>query len=378
MSRLELTGVVKAFEAGEGPVVAARDFHLAVDDGAIYALLGPSGCGKSTVLRCVAGLEQPDRGRISLGGRILFDAARGTVVPAHERRIGMVFQSYAIWPHMDVFDNVAYPLQALRPRWSRSAIADAVVPVLRMVGLDAHAHRAATRLSGGQQQRVALARALVREPDLLLLDEPLSNLDAKLRQEMRQELRELVKRAGITALYVTHDQTEAFGIADRIGVMVDGRIIQEGAPRAVYARPASAFTASFLGNANLLAGVVDDVPSPGCVRVRIGTCTQAVEVVAAGAWAAGDRVILMVRPEDVVVSTESGSPATIPASVEHVVFEGARSACTVRIGGEVLRIRVDREFDPPPGSRLGVCIDAGRSVLYAPEPLERASGGLSG
>ena len=202
-----------------------------IPEGLCYALLGPSGCGKTTTLRCVAGLETASSGRIEIAGTVVSDPGVGLFVPVHERPIGMVFQSYAIWPHLDVFENVAYPLRVRRRRVPRAEIEERVADVLALVGMAAMARRPATQLSGGQQQRVALARALVRQPALLLLDEPLSNLDARLRVNMRNELSELVARVGVTALYVTHDQAEAFALADRIAVMNAGHIVQEGTPR---------------------------------------------------------------------------------------------------------------------------------------------------
>ena len=208
---LTVRGLTKTYATADGSFQALKGIDFDIPAGGFYTLLGESGCGKSTTLRCVAGLEEPDGGSIAIGGEVVTDTARGIQVPAFERDIGLVFQSYAIWPHMDVFANVAYPLKVQRPRLAAAEIKARVMDALRLVGMEDFAGRQATKLSGGQQQRVAFARALVRRPKLLLLDEPLSNLDAKLREQMRFELQELISRTGVTTLYVTHDQSEALG-----------------------------------------------------------------------------------------------------------------------------------------------------------------------
>ena len=251
---LTVTDLDKSFATPDGPAKVVDKVGFSVVEAECYALLGPSGCGKTTTLRCIAGLEQIDAGVIAIGDRVVSDPARKIFVPTHQRAIGMVFQSYAIWPHFDVFVNVAYPLQVQRPRLGRREIEARVMEVLGLVGMAEMARRPATRLSGGQQQRVALARAIVRRPALLLLDEPLSNLDARLREGMRKELSDLIARIGITALLVTHDQAEAFAMAHRLAIMNQGRVVQEGTPRDIYARPRDAFIARFLGAANVLRG----------------------------------------------------------------------------------------------------------------------------
>ena len=224
-----------------------------VEAGTFFTLLGPSGCGKSTLLRCVAGLETPEEGEIAIGRQIVFSAAAGIEMPPSRRRIGMVFQSYAVWPHMTVFGNVAFPLQVQ----GLSRIRERVMRALTAVGLETLAGRYASLLSGGQQQRVALARAIVGEPDVLLLDEPLSNLDAALREHMRSELRNLQQTLHVTTLYVTHDQTEALSMSDRIAVMRNGRFVETGSPEDLYQRPRSTFTAEFVGGANIFPGIAE-------------------------------------------------------------------------------------------------------------------------
>jgi iron(III) transport system ATP-binding protein len=246
---LDVRDLSKQFATGR-PAVDGVSFH--VPSGEIVVLLGPSGCGKTTTLRCVAGLEQASAGRVSIGGRLVSAPADGVQVPARLRNIGMVFQSYAVWPHMTVKQNVAYPLR--HRRVARAEVERKTADVLALVGLTEFAERSVVSLSGGQMQRVALARSLVYEPQLLLLDEPLSNLDAQLRLRLRDDLRRIIKQAGVTAVYVTHDQAEAVVLGDRIGVMRDGKLLQMAAPDELYNRPADLFVARFTGASNLLAG----------------------------------------------------------------------------------------------------------------------------
>lgn len=367
---LSVHALTKTFPTEEGRVMAVREVSATIAEGEIYALLGPSGCGKTTVLRCVAGLEMPDAGRIELRDRVLFDADAGVAVPAYERGMGMVFQSYAIWPHMDVFGNVAYPLQVARPAPRADEITRRVDEALELVGMRAFARRAATKLSGGQQQRVALARALVRRPQLLLLDEPLSNLDAKLRQEMRHELRELVKQLSITTLYVTHDQHEAFSLADRVAVMSEGRIVQEGLPREIYDRPRTAFIAAFLGNANLVRASVAGIAGNELL-VRIGKAEQTLRMATRDAIAIGEPATLMVRPEDLVVCTASERAEAIEGKLRRVSFEGSYALCAIEIGGEILRARTHRGFAPAPNASVRVIFDAARCMLYRGDREQR-------
>src|SRR6202521_3192081 len=250
---LEVTDLRKQFSIGR-PAIDGVSF--AVPAGEIVVLLGPSGCGKTTTLRCVAGLEQPTSGSIEIGGAVVSAPERRGLLPPRLRNIGMVFQSYAVWPHMTVWQNVAYPLRTRR--LPRPDIGRKVDEVLALLGLSDYAQRPVVVLSGGQMQRVALARSLVYEPKLLLLDEPLSNLDANLRLRLRDDLRAIIKRTGVTALYVTHDQAEAVVLGDRVGVMRDGKLLQIGAPEEIYNRPVDLFVASFTGATNRLSGRVLD------------------------------------------------------------------------------------------------------------------------
>ena len=247
---VEVSDLHKQFSTERGAVHALGGVSFQVPEGSLLTLLGPSGCGKSTTLRCIAGLEHPDRGKISFSGQVVFSSETREFEPPENRSVGMVFQSYAIWPHMTVFENVAYPLQGRR--LSKALIAREVKRVLLLVGLSELSDRPSPLLSGGQQQRVALARALVANPKVLLLDEPLSNLDAKLRQHMRVEIRKLQRQSRVTAIYVTHDQEEAMVVSDEILFMSKGEIVERGRPEEIYTRPRRRLTAQFFGEANFL------------------------------------------------------------------------------------------------------------------------------
>ena len=325
MVRIELSRLSKTF----GTVVALDDVSLVVDSGELFFLLGPSGCGKTTLLRCVAGFCTPDR------GRICFDDADVTDRPAHRRDTGMVFQNYALWPHMTVAENIAFGLEVRHiPRRRRQAL---VQQALSAVRLDELGGRRPNELSGGQQQRVALARALVIEPRCLLLDEPLSNLDAKLRLEMRAEIRSICKTANLTALYVTHDQKEALAMADRIAVMRDGRIEQVGTPKELYDRPANRFVASFLGETNLLNGTVTEVRDD---TIRVGT--EIGELVS-GAFpsgaAVGQSVICSVRPEAIRFgAAPSGRDNAFGGRLTDTVYLGEMARYRLIIDGHALTV----------------------------------------
>ena len=322
MATVELEGVSKAYGAHR----AVHELSLAVASGESVALLGPSGCGKTTTLNMIAGFLAPDAGHIRIDGR----AVDG--VPPYRRNIGMVFQHYALFPHLTVADNLAFGLRMRKA--DQVEISRRVGGALELVHLGGLERRYPRELSGGQQQRVALARALVVEPAVLLLDEPLSNLDAKLRQSMREEIVELQQRLGITTIFVTHDQEEALAIARRIAVMDAGRIEQIGAPEAIYGRPSTEFVARFIGEANLLPGEVLG-PEGGKLRVRADIGAMLL-VPADAAFVPGARVLVMIRPEKIRVGTAGAGENRVEATVKSVSFLGAITRCHLTAGDQQL------------------------------------------
>jgi multiple sugar transport system ATP-binding protein len=325
---LEVTALRKQFAIGR-PAVDGVSF--AVPAGEIVVLLGPSGCGKTTTLRCVAGLEHPSSGVISIAGRVVSEPARGISVSPRHRDLGMVFQSYAVWPHMTVRQNVVYPL---KHRGLARADAKAKVDeVLALVGLSDYAERPVTSLSGGQMQRVALARSIVYRPKLLLLDEPLSNLDAKLRLRLRDDLRRILKAAGITALYVTHDQTEAVALGDRIGVMRDGKLLQMGTPDEIYNRPADLFVANFTGATNELTGTL--VARNGAYGVVDFGDGNRGEAALLHDLRAGDKVRIALRPETLRIGA-NGSANVFPAEVTDRRYQGTQTVYDIALFGRRL------------------------------------------
>jgi iron(III) transport system ATP-binding protein len=341
--RLEIDGLTKAYRlAGGRSVPAVRDFTLRVEPGEFVTLLGPSGCGKTTVLRSLAGLEEPDAGEILLDGRSI------TALPAHQRRIGLVFQNYALFPHMTVFENVAYSLRIRHV--AEVAVQGEVAAALKTVELDEMGSRLPGHLSGGQQQRVALARALVMKPDLLLFDEPLSNLDAKLRVQVRGELRRLQNRLGTTALYVTHDQDEAMSLSDRIVVMRAGQVEQVGTPEEIYARPASLFVADFVGQVNALPGRVVDRANG---RISVETLNHRIQV--SGSVGQATEVLVLVRPEAVRLCAPT--PDELAGVVEELEYRGDRIEYRIRVGTALivaveLALRSSRRIGQ--GDRVGL------------------------
>jgi len=337
---LTLHGLSKAY----GEVKAVSRLSLEIEEGEIFTLLGPSGCGKTTTLRMIAGLERPDEGEILLKGRPIVSVDRGIFVNPEKRNMGMVFQSYAIWPHMTVAKNVAYPLQLRRV--DRPTIREKVHKALSLVGLEGLEDRPATHLSGGQQQRVAIARALVYEPEVLLLDEPLSNLDAKLREQMRVDIKLLQQRLGITVVYVTHDQIEALSLSDQVVVMNQGRIEQQGTARKLYEQAQTPFVRDFVGKTVLLKAKPQSIASSG-IKVELsdvpGTfihCPNSGN----GEFAVGQDVYLSVRPEDVVVRKEGDESVdnTVLGTIETMLFVGDRSECQVKVGDERILLYMPR------------------------------------
>jgi iron(III) transport system ATP-binding protein len=306
------------------------------------------------MLRCVAGLEQPDEGEIVVGDELVFSSIKRAWIPPFRRNIGMVFQSYAIWPHMSVFDNVAFPLIHDRNRPNREAIRERVLRALALVQLEKFVDRPAPYLSGGQQQRLALARALVGEPRVLLLDEPLTNLDAKLREEMRVELRDLAKRLNVTTLFVTHEQLEALTMSDVVAVMKDGNIVQEGTPEEIYAQPRNVFVAQFIGRTNLIAGRAKGRVSRGSevlVETRLGN----IAAKAADQLEQDEPVMIAVRPEDVEIVNEHsryGDSNILKGQVERLLYLGECMDCFARVGDHAIQVRQHPSKAPPSGGMV--------------------------
>lgn len=345
-------------------VKAAQDVSFEVPEGKLFTLLGPSGCGKTTTLRSIAGLEKPKSGEITVGEQIVYSSAKAIFVAPNKRNFGMVFQSYAIWPHMNVFQNVAFPLEVGQKKCSKAEIAQRVERVLHAVALDHLADRESTKLSGGQQQRLALARALVMEPALLLLDEPLSNLDAKLRERMRFELKRLQRDLKLTTVYVTHDQSEALALSHEIAVMSEGHIQQIGSPRDIYERPRDKFVAEFVGTTNFLEATVVAAESEGhfAVESPIGKFT----VISIDTLRPGDRVSISIRPEDVGLADEPFSGVnTFVGKVEAKVFLGEYLDFQVKIGEHILLARAHPTLRTPVGEKIQVCLRADKCIAIA-------------
>lgn len=361
-AELNVSHLQKQFIAG---LQAVDDVSFRVAGGEIVVLLGPSGCGKTTTLRCVAGLEHPTGGSISIDGRVVSEPGRGVMVPPRLRNIGMVFQSYAVWPHMTVTQNVAYPLK--HRKLARDEIARRVGEVLQLVGLSAYASRPVVALSGGQMQRVALARALVYRPQLLLLDEPLSNLDAQLRLRLRDDLRRIIKQTGVTALYVTHDQAEAVVLGDRIGVMRDGKLLQMAPPDEIYNRPVDLFVANFTGASSLLDGRV--LARDG----EFGTVDAGGQQLKAWLNAGvqpGQAVKLAVRPENVRLGVNgAGEGNRFTAKVSGQRYQGTQTVYELAaLGGRLDALELGTSARYPVGSDVEVTVPASLCWAYPVTP----------
>ena len=356
---IELSDVVKRF----GALEAVSHVSIAIQDGELFTLLGPSGCGKTTILRLIGGFHKPDHGVITFGGRNV------TGIPPYERNIGMVFQNYALWPHMTIFDNVAYGLKL--KKITREKIAEKLSHTLGLVNLQGLEKRYPGELSGGQQQRVALARALVLNPDVLLLDEPLSNLDAKIRLQVRAEIRKLQKELAITTIYVTHDQEEALTLSDRIAVVEQGKLMQLGTPWDLYERPANPFVADFIGINNLIPGQIQESPEGGNrvkVKTAIGVLLSETDV----RLASGDKCMICVRPETASIGKEEAPQESvnyIQGTVGFASFIGNTIRYDVEIGsGLTFRVDVQNPRDHQPyaiGDVVTVTFTA-RSTLAIP------------
>lgn len=347
-------------------VAGIENVSFEVPEGKLFTLLGPSGCGKSTTLRSIAGLEKPDAGKITANGVTVLDADRKIFVPPNKRQFGMVFQSYAIWPHMTVFRNCSFPLEVGKKKFTKQQIADKVMRALTAVGLDHAADRDATKMSGGQQQRLALARAIVMEPKLLLLDEPLSNLDAKLRDKMRFELKRLQRELNVTTIYVTHDQEEALAMSHEIAIMKDGHIVQKARPRSIYEQPANRFVADFIGTTSFVDGTVQRTQGDELtISSAIGTITVANSV----GMSVGSKAVVSLRPENLDIfaskpSIEHGN--VFEGTVYSKVFLGETLDLQIKVGEQILLARAHPSHREPVGARIWVTVDPSRCVALSP------------
>ncbi len=327
----------KTFRTQRGAVLAVDDVNLQIRKGEVFVLLGPSGCGKSTTLRCVAGLEVPDGGEVLIGGTLVSSPERGLFVPAERREIGMCFQSYAVWPHMTVLQNVVFPLTAGRTRMAKRPALSKAQDVLRMLQLHELRDRPVTQLSGGQQQRVAVARAIALEPRVLLMDEPLSNLDAALRAEMREELGALFKQLDLAVIYVTHDQVEALSLAHRLGVMWQGRLLEIGDPKIMYTHPTRVETLRLVGQANILKG---ELTGSEWVRTEIGN----LRICADGVQHPNGAVLLAIRPEEIrILDPDASMGDALPAKVVKRTFLGESQRLEIGFSDIRLEVRADAD-----------------------------------
>ncbi len=333
-------------------IKAAQDISFEVPEGKLFTLLGPSGCGKTTTLRSIAGLERPKSGEITADGTVVYSSDKNIFIQPNKRNFGMVFQSYAIWPHMNVFQNASFPLDVGSRKFSKKEIEERVMRVLTTVGLDEFASREATKLSGGQQQRLALARALVLEPKLLLLDEPLSNLDAKLRERMRFELKRMQRELGLTTVYVTHDQSEALALSHEIAVMSAGHIVQIGSPRDIYERPGNKFVADFVGLTNFLDATVE-APEANNGGYRVNSTIGQLSVTSFDRLGKGDPVLISVRPEDVELTEQRPDGVNvIEGKVDFKVFLGEYMDYQIKVGEHQVLARVHTSVKVAVGSTV--------------------------
>ena len=361
---VEIKDLVKWYRRRDGaPVKAIDDISIDVQPGEFIVLLGPSGCGKTTLLRCIAGLEEPDSGLIRMRGQDFYAQGGRTSVPVEKRNLSMVFQSYALWPHMTVHDNVAFPLR--NRGVTKSEVKRRVQGALAKVGISDLEKSYPTQISGGQQQRVALARALVTNDQLILFDEPLSNVDARVRDELRFELLEMQREIGFAAIYVTHDQNEAMALADQIAVLGNGKVLQLGSPEDIYQRPASRRVAAFVGNANELPGQVVSTSPDG--RLVVDTVVGKV-VASAGPdpLTPGDETVLIWRPEHGVTTTDpsTGGENVWSADVLASVYVGTHTESDLSLGDVKQRVWNFGRTTPPEGQAVGLHVDPAHLLAY--------------
>jgi iron(III) transport system ATP-binding protein len=358
--QIRITNVSKHYFSEGKTIKALENVNLTIPANQIFTLLGPSGCGKTTLLRCIVGLESPDSGEIAIGENIMWSREKNIFVPPEKRALGMVFQTYAIWPHMNVFDNVAYPLQTRKV--SKDVIRQKVSNTLRFVQMEGFENRPATKLSGGQQQRVALARAMVAEPEVILFDEPLSNLDAKLREETRKELKIFLNELKITAVYVTHDRIEALSLSDTIAVMRNGRIIEIGDPKKIYFDAKHRFVADFIGRANLIpARIRKHQAEHTLVESAIGpmACQKRPD------FQPGAEVTLCLRPEFIKLVPEGGGDNVVQGRVELLAFIGEAYEGEIVINDQRLTAKIDPEASIREGDLIHLTVAPDHCFLLA-------------
>ncbi len=369
---LSVKALYTEYPNDRGQVVkAAQNVTIDVPEGKLFTLLGPSGCGKTTTLRSIAGLERPKSGENTVNGRVVYSSAKNTFIAPNKRNFGMVFQSYAIWPHMNVFKNAAFPLEVGNGKFSKKQIEEKVMRVLTTVDLADLADREATKLSGGQQQRLALARALVMEPQLLLLDEPLSNLDAKLRERMRFELKRLQRELGITTLYVTHDQSEALALSHEIAVMNEGHIVQIGSPREIYERPRNKFVADFVGLTNFVDGTVSAVEDKDGAY-RVATSFGELNVSAADKLSKGGSAVISIRPEDVELFEQRPEGENVcEGIVDAKVFLGEYLDFQIKIADRELLARAHPSLKTPVGSKIYLRMNPDKCIAIPESGAQR-------
>ena len=359
---IRIKNVSKHYHSSGQVIKALDDISLTIPANRIFTLLGPSGCGKTTLLRCIVGLESPDSGEIEIGGEIVWSRKKNIYVPTENRGLGMVFQTYAIWPHMNVFNNVAYPLQTRGV--PREEIRRRVAKTLRFVQLEGFEDRPATKLSGGQQQRVALARALVAEPKVILFDEPLSNLDAKLREETRKELRSFLTGLEITAVYVTHDRIEALALSDMVAVMNHGQIIETGTPRQIYFSSTHRFVVDFIGRTNLIDAAVtsrqDGLTMVDCALGSVA-CRRHDEL------KTGDRVTLCLRPEFIRLKRGDAAQAqnVFSGRIDALVFIGEAFEGEITVNDLKLFIKTEPDSDIQAGDTASFTVDPDNCILVS-------------
>jgi len=358
MVSVKLVDVTKTFSGGT--VVAADHVNLEIRDGEFFTLLGPSGCGKTTLLRLIAGFYYPD------SGKIYFDDKDVTETPPYERETGMVFQNYALWPHMTVFDNIAYGLKIRK--LPKEEIKERVEEALRLVHLEGMEDRMPHQLSGGQQQRVAVARALVIHPKVLLLDEPLSNLDAKLRVEMRSELVRLQRELGITAIYVTHDQEEAMAISQRLAIIRAGKIQQVGTPKEVYEKPQNYFVADFIGQCTFFEGVIEKVQGKYItVKTKHGPVLKGIKTNPNIDFKVGDIAVCAIRPEDFHLNKPSDKVNSIVGVIQLITFLGQYNQIFLNVNGLTLQISVDTNIQLKENQQLTVYANIEETMILKPD-----------